>query len=135
MDWGGDNMTKEELEGIRALKKEIEQIKNELRDLPMVFDTVQGCTPTRWDKHVITIRGRDVRRETRLKAKLEITLDELQEKLLLMEEWLDSVSDGEMRVILRMKYRSGMKEKQIADELGYDKSTISKKLSKFFSAA
>ena len=130
-----EQFKKDDLEQIKSLKKEVESIQNELHNLPMTFDTVEGCTPERWDKHVITIRGKNVKRGIRLKAKLEITLDELEEKLTEMEDWLDTLPDSEIRTILRLKYRNGLTNDKIGRELGYSKSAISKKLTSFFRAS
>ena len=124
--------TKADLEQIKSLKKEIESIQDELHNLPMTFDTVEGCTPERWDKHVITIKGKNLKRGIRLKAKLEITLDELEEKLEEMESWLGTLPDSEIRTILRLRYRNGLTQEQIGEELGYSRRTITRKLRDFW---
>ena len=51
-----EQFKKDDLEQIKSLKKEVESIQNELHNLPMTFDTVEGCTPERWDKHVASMR-------------------------------------------------------------------------------
>lgn len=45
---------------------------------------------------------------------------------------IEEVSDMEIRQILEMKYIEKMKDYSIAEELGYERSTISKKLDRFF---
>lgn len=45
---------------------------------------------------------------------------------------IEEVDDMEIRQILEMKYIEKMRDSDIADELGYERSTISKKLDRFF---
>lgn len=49
-----------------------------------------------------------------------------------MEAWIEEVPDPEMRTILRLYYRDGLSQREIAKELGYEDSTISHKLKRFW---
>lgn len=126
-------MTKAELEQLLALKAEIKAIQREIDNLPVVADTVTGSRRgIPYDKHSIPIEGVNIKRALRLKAKLQIKCDELQDQVEEMEDWLDGVKDSEMRTILRLKFRNGLADWEIAAELGYDRSTVSGKIRDFF---
>lgn len=57
----------------------------------------------------------------------------LVERINAMEEWLDHISDSEMRIILRMRYRQGKSWEEIGFVLGYDRRTIARKCEAFLS--
>lgn len=126
-------MTRAELEQLKSLKQEAKQLQEELKNLPFVPASVKGSLPEfPYIETTFKVFGVDEQKGKRVKERLDRVLDEIQERILIMEEWLETVEDSEIRTILRMKYRNGMKDKEIAAELGYDRSTISNKLRTFF---
>lgn len=126
-------MTKTDLEQLKPLILEINNLQKDIDNIPITSDSVTGSRlHIPYDKHSIPIEGLDIKKRIRLKARLQIKLDELQEQLKAMEDWLDTVEDSEMRVILRLKYRNSMADAEIGLELGYDRSTISYRIRKFF---
>ena len=50
-----------------------------------------------------------------------------------IEEWIDTL-DAEIRTIVRMVYINNMEHEEVASELGYERSSITKKLSRFWAA-
>ena len=102
-------MTKKELEQLRALYLEINTLAGDIFSLQpkIVVDSVTGCTPERTQKHVIPIKGVDMEEYIRLEKKATEKTKILVERINAMEEWLDHISDSEMRIILRMRYRQG----------------------------
>lgn len=126
-------MTKFELEQLRSLKLEIKAIQDELHNLPVATDTVEGSGPEfPYVKHKIKIRGLDDQRGAALRLMLEEKMEMLRIAIQTMEEWLDLLPDSEIRTILRMKYRNGMKDHEIAMELEYCRQAISMKIKRFF---
>lgn len=127
-------MTRGELEKIKIIKSEIKILQKQITEVEsrIVSDTVTGCTPKRLDKHVIRITGIDTRKSDELQKRMRKKLVELQELLFKLEEWIEGLEDPEMRAILRLKYRNGLKDWEIAEELGYERSTVSWKLKRFF---
>lgn len=118
---------------MRGLPAEIKAIQSDIDNLPMTVDSVTGSRlGIPYDKHSIRIEGLDIKRELRLKARLQIRLDELQDQLEAMEDWLDGIENSTDRSILRMYYRNGLTLKEIGAELGYSESMISKRLKKIF---
>lgn len=49
-----------------------------------------------------------------------------------IEEYLEKISNLEMKSILKMKYIDRKRDCDIAKELGYERSTITKKIDSFF---
>lgn len=126
-------MTRQELEQLKALKREARQLQDELDNLPFVPSSVKGSMAEfPYIEQTFKIFGVDEKKGKRIRERLERVLNEIQDRILIMEEWLETVDDSEMRTILRMKYRDGMRDVKIAAELGYDRSTISWKLRKFW---
>lgn len=113
-------MTKKELEQLRALYLEINTLAGDIFSLQpkIVVDSVTGCTPERTQKHVIPIKGVDMEEYIRLEKKATEKTKILVERINAMEEWLDHISDSEMRIILRMRYRQGKSWEEIGFVLG-----------------
>lgn len=125
-------MNKKQLESLKPIKVEIKSLTREIENWPegivsdYYFDYPNG------QKRVRPLVGyADC---SHLRRGLKAKLDELQRAVADMEEYLDTVEDEEVRAILRLKYRNGLTQEQIGNELGYDKSTISKKLKEFWRA-
>ena len=128
-------MTKKELDQLRAVYLEINTLAGDIFSLQpkIVVDSVTGCTPERTQKHVIPIKGVDMEEYIRLEKKAAEKTKILVERINAMEEWLDHISDSEMRIILRMRYRQGKSWEEIGFVLGYDRRTIARKCEAFLS--
>ena len=128
-------MRKKDLQDLRILKTEIRLLTTELKSISTTKDSVKGSM-AEFPYLPVTVRveGVDVTENTSLQLKLEAKLEKLQEKLAEMEDWLDSVEDPEMRIILRLRYRNGLSWQRIAFEIGaYDEQLPRKKEKKFWS--
>lgn len=131
-------MTKQELEQLRYLKNEIRLLEEEYLAMKpsMLADTVEGCTPERWDKHVIAIRGADYKRIDRMSRRIDRKIKELGNELERLNEYVDSIPDSEIRQIIQLRYRNGLSWQQIAFSIGhYDESYPRRKCNKFFELA
>lgn len=130
---GGDALIKSELEKLKSLKLEVKQLEEELRNLPFVPATVKGSMNTfPYIERTFKVLGVDEKKGRQVRERLDSKLNEIQNQILVMEAYLDTVDDPEMRTILRLKYRNGLTNQRIADELGYSKSAITMKFSRFF---
>jgi thiamine biosynthesis lipoprotein ApbE len=126
-------LTRVELEQLKSLKQEAKQLQEELNNLPFVPASVKGSmVEFPYIETTFKVSGIDEKKGKQVKEKLDRVLDEIQDQILSMEEWLESVEDSEIRTILRMKYRNGMKDKEIAADLGYTRQAIGAKLKRFF---
>ncbi len=128
-------MTRGELEQLRHLKNEIKLLEKEYLEMktPMIADTVEGCTPERWDKHVIMIRGVDYGRIDRMNRRIERKIEELGDELERLNEFIDTIPDSEIRQIIQLRYRNGLSWQQIAFSIGHhDEQYPRRKAERFF---
>ena len=63
---------------------------------------------------------------------LHYNLKKLQIERKKMEEFLSSIEDVELRLIVRLRVVNNMKWEEIGAELGMERTTVSKKFYKFF---
>lgn len=128
-------MTKKQLEKLKKLMKEAEHLKAKLEKpasfREMVIDSVKDYRTGY--PHNITIAGCGQNNYPDLQQKYYDKLQKIQQEIATMEDWLDAVSDPELRDILRLQYVNGLTQEQIADELGYSPITIKRRLKKFWS--
>lgn len=128
-------MTRERLKQLRALLKEAEHLEEEIKTLPFtsggfVGDSVNNYS-TGFPKPFL-IQGYSTQKYDRLKETLQKKLREIQKEIAELENWLEHIEDAELRDILRLQYVNGLTQEQIADELGYARETISRKLKDFW---
>ncbi len=119
-------MDKKQLESLKPIKAEIKSLTREIENWPegivsdFYYDYPNG------QKRVRPLVG--LADCSHLKRQLDEKLEQLQIEVSRMEDYLDTIEDGEMRAILRLRYRNGLTLTEIGNELGYDRSTIGKKL-------
>ena len=128
-------MTKERLKKLKALIKEAEHLEEQIRDLP--FRTGSYVADSAKDyrtgfPRTILIRGYSTEQYDRLKRRLNEKLCSIQSEISKLEQWLDGVEDPQTRDILRLQYVNGLTQEEIADELGYSRSAIAKKVKVFW---
>lgn len=133
-------MTKEELLRLSAITQEIELIKKQIGSASPKFlvDFVKASSPEfPYTQHNVKVAGNDYdayynkvnRLQKRLSNKLEELMDERDKTL----EYINTVSDSTMRMILSLKYVNGLTFEEIGKEIGYSRVWIKKKHAKFFS--
>ena len=130
-------MNKERLKKLRSLIKEAEHLEIEIEDVR--FQPSEKLADTTKDyrtgyPHTIMIEGYGDNRYAELKRRLYEKLGRIQAERWELENWLDAVQDPETRDILRLQYIDGLTQEEIADELGYVRETISRKLRIFWEA-
>lgn len=128
-------MTKKQLEKLKKLMKEAEHLKDKLEKpaslREMVIDSVKDYRTGH--PHNITIAGCGQNNYPDLQQKYYDKLQKILQEIATMEDWLDAISDPELRDILRLQYVNGLTQEQIADELGYSPITIKRRLKNFWS--
>ena len=130
-------MTKNRLKKLRSLIKEAEHLQSELNDTLLfpscsdyVADTAQDYRTGK--PHTFKVEGYGQDDYVKLRQKLYDKLYRIQQERRELEDWLDSVSDPEIRDILRLQYINGLTQEQIAKELGYERSGIASKVKRFW---
>lgn len=125
-------MKRQDLEEMRLLGQELVTLREEyLKAKPEEVGDTYG--DYRSGKKVIKVMyGYSSAKRKRLERRVSSKADELCEKMLEMEAWLDGIDSTEIRDILRLYYAVGMTQTQIADRKGYERSSISKKIERFW---
>lgn len=126
---------KTRLKKLRALIKEAEHLQSEYDDLicfpkEPVQDAVKDYRTGY--PHTIPIVGYGDSDYIDIRQRLYEKHRKIQKEIVYLEGWLDSVSDPEMRDILRLMYINGLTQEEIAAELGYTRAAIAQKLKRFW---
>jgi hypothetical protein len=128
-----------ELQQLRYLKNELRLLEREYHDAQSstIVDCVTGSRQQiPFDKHVITIRGVDTVRLTRIRRRLDRKIQELLDEMDRLNDYIDSIEDSEMRQIMQLRYRNGLSWQEIAFQIGeHDESYPRKKHNRFLKLA
>jgi DNA-directed RNA polymerase specialized sigma subunit len=131
-------MTKRELLELKYLKEEIEQLKKQLEDFEfkVVTDSVTGSSPYfPYVSHSIKITGVDERdfevKTSRIRKQIKNRIEDLMDKTAKLNEYISTVPDSEMRIILSYRYINGLTWEEIGVSMNYATSTVRNKHDKF----
>lgn len=127
-------MTKAEMEQIKTIPSEIDAIKDTLNNPKMEYVNVY-YKDYRTGKGIPKSRSEydyDHKEWNKLKRKLRRKIEILGRLVVKAEKFIETIDDAEMRTILRQYYINGRTQEAIGKQLGYDDSTISKKLDVFW---
>ena len=125
-------MKREDMEQIRALNQELETIREKYIRTPAeeVGDTYGDYRTGK--KIVKVMHGYSTVKRDRLRDKMRRKEEQIRIALMEMEDFLDTISNAEIRDIFRLYYAVGMSLEEIGDRKGYDRSTIGKKIDRFW---
>lgn len=127
-------MTKAEMEQIKTIPSEIDAIKDTLNNPKMEYVNVY-YKDYRTGKGIPKSQSEydyDHKEWNKLKRKLRRKIEILGRLVVKAEKFIETIDDAEMRTILRQYYINGRTQEAIGKQLGYDDSTISKKLDAFW---
>lgn len=126
-------MTVEEINRIYYINKEIEQIQRELYNLKTKnfykLNVLTGMPKGNSEHDIFSDYAEDIKT---LEDMLHYNLKKLQAERKKMEEFLSSVEDAELRLIIRLRTVNNMSWEEIGAELRMHRTTVSKKFYKFF---
>ena len=138
-------MTRDYLESYLLLERSIKSCEEKLNKylttpLKQVHGTVQNSMKEYpYVRTHVTISGSDLQdtynRDVLIKQLvIELANNRMkyEEMELFIDLWLESLEDLEMKEILSMKYCDGKVDREIAEALNYERSTITKKIDAFF---
>lgn len=123
------------LKKLRALIKEAEHLQAEYNDIicfprEPVQDAVKDYRTGY--PHTVSISGQGDSSYIDVRHRLYEKHRQILAEIAFLERWLDSVSDPEIRDILRLQYIRGLTQEEIAAELGYGRSAIAMKIKQFW---
>jgi len=137
-------MDKRELEQLRYIKKEIEytqrrvDMADELVEKWTTSTVVEGSLPFfPYTKHRIRVRGIDMagyeQEAKKLRRKWRAKLRKLTKKIGEATEYIESIADSEMRMLLTLRYVEGLSWQNIAQKIGVqgDGSAERKRVERF----
>lgn len=135
-------MDQEKLSRLLTIQKEIDIIKREINDTtakgaPYVTDKVTGSSSSfPYSKRHFKISGYDFdayyAKLDRLNKKLNNKLCELMDERDKLNDFIETVDDSVMRMILTLKYVNGLTWHQIGNEIGYSERHCKRRYKKFF---
>lgn len=126
-------MTIEEINSIYYINKEIAKLQEELYMLKnknfFKSNNLTGMPKGNIEADVFVDYAEDVRT---LESMLQYTLKKLQVERKKIEDFLNTVEDAELRLIIRLRAVNNMKWEEIGEELGMDRRTASRKFLNYF---
>ncbi len=137
-------MTEKELSQYKAIKNEIADLNRriaEAKEAEIVpFGTVKGSSKYfPYTPQTFKVAGIDPADATQRQEKVsellrqrEVQRDELLKKQIEIEKYIAGIQDSTDRTILRMIAFDKANQTEIGDKLGYDQSSISKRIKKYF---
>lgn len=140
-------LTRQILEDYAHLDKEIQMLEQKLdyyasKQLPTVHGVVQkSMTNYPYAESHLVVSGSDIKSEQEYQNKLRqkiVTLAEKKRYFDNLEIEIDDAleklgeTDLEMKQILEMKYMWGFNDEEIGKELNLERSTVTKKIKRFF---
>lgn len=139
-------LTRDLFEKYNAIEREIKRINRKLdyyasHPVSAVHGVVSGSRRSfPYSQCHFVVSGSDVKSDEARKRKIQNLIIELQNRKAEYEELqisidiaIEDIEDIEMRQIIQYKYIDRLSDFEIGQELGYERSTISKKISDFFS--
>ncbi len=127
-------MDKKRLEQLRDLQMELRYREDEIGFLKNNAEYV-GDTAKDYKTglgRVIVIRGYSDKKYRQKQKIYESRKEKLAKEIDEVEQWIETVEDPEMRVIFSMRYKDGQSMTEIGERLHMHKSTVKRKIDKFF---
>ncbi len=127
-------MTLEYLRSYKSKKEEIDELAYKLDHIAdddnlvgndVIFDYRSGYPQPQ------AVVGTDQEKYHRLSRRWRNRKALLEEECLQVEEFVESISDSLTRRIFRMCYLDGYTQKQVANKMNLDRSTVTKKIDKY----
>ena len=126
-------MTVEEINSIYYINKEIEHIQRELYDLKTKnfykSNVLTGMPKGNSERDIFSDYAEDIKT---LEDMLHYNLKKFQMERKKMEEFLSSIEDAELRLIVRLRAVNNMSWEEIGAQMRMDRRTASRKFYKFF---
>lgn len=127
-------MTHKELSQLYWLNKRIDNLENELLELET---KACGCTSNITGMPhgggVFDKIGSYAVKIVELKSLINLKLQECLIERNRIERYINTIKENDMALMIRLRYINGMSYQQIGDEMGYDRTSVAKKIKKYVS--
>lgn len=111
------------------LKLDIENIKEEIRNIPTISSPQITGMPHGTDVSN-PIEAYFLKKE-KLIEKLNLKIEKYTEELIRIEDIIDTIDDEEVRAIARMRFVQCLKWEEIGEKVHLERTTCAKKLKKY----
>ncbi len=111
------------------LKKDIEQIENQISELTVIKAAAISSIPS--GNSVSSPVERFVEKAEKLQEKLTKKLQEYIAERERIEDYIEGIKPGDIRTIARMRFIDNLDWQTIGDTLNMDRTTAYKKLKKY----
>lgn len=126
-------VTRKRLEALRSLKQELDTLCNKYMKMPRTQEEADTYGDYNFGvKRTKVVRGQSDYRSKKVEEKITAKSKRLEKEVLILEDYLDTVEDSEMRDILRLHYAEGLSQEEIGKRKGYSRSAIATKIKTFF---
>lgn len=141
---GDDLVTESELRQYASIKKEIVDLEKRIekgysKEITVVAGKVKGsleCFPyTEVRTSVLLDDPTELAARDKLIAIREKKKEELVDKALEIETFINSIEDSELRMIFKYRFIDGMKQVEVAKLVSLDRSRVSRKISDYLQNA
>ena len=112
------------------IKKEIRTIEEQIKELT-ILSSVQISDMPKGGSNITSSVEKFTEKLLSLKGKLEAKRLEYIEERIKMEDFLATIEDSEISLIARMRFIDNRSWEYIGKEMNMDRTTVSKKLSKY----
>lgn len=120
---------------LKMIDKALEKLRDKALDIPTVKGKVSAsCKEFPYIERHVTVEMAEPKASHELSKKIAIKearraqiTDEMKE----VEEFIESIQEGEERQVFELYYLQGMKQREVADIVGLERSSISKKISDY----
>lgn len=137
-------MTKAELESYRSSIKEISYLEKKITDLcekevPVVAGKVMASSKEfPYTPYQVGVLMNEPVENDRIQKRISLWKEKvkyLTEQSERVEIFIDSIEDGELRMIFRYRYTDGMRLEDVAKEVNLDRSVVGKKINDYLKLA
>ena len=120
---------------VPKLRKEIERLQKRLDNLPEVIGKVtKSSDDFPYVEQHVTVRMAEPKAATEIKKQIwikERRLEQVESERTEIEKFIASIPNSTDRQIFEGIYLEGKKQREVADEVGLERSSISKRLSAY----
>ena len=120
-------MTKEELSRYYYLKKEIKQIEERIKEIDDTFLSANRINGMRYEKRLSNPQEQRMILIEKYDKRLEEKKDEALKEIMKIEDFIDSISDPEIRMIFRYRYIELIEWNKIATLVHMSERTVFRK--------
>lgn len=111
------------------LKIDIENIKDEIKSLPIISSPSMSGMPHGTD--ISSPTENYCLKKEKLLEKLNKKIEKYTDELIRIEDIIDRIDDPEIRAMARMRFIQNMKWEDISEKIHLERTTCSKKLRKY----